>query len=56
MRRIVLSEAAIRDRDAIDDYTFEKFGLTQAIRLREAFKTVLDGLLRMPESGRAQRT
>ena len=38
MRRIVLSKAAIRDRDAIDDYTIEKFGLTQAIRLREAFK------------------
>jgi plasmid stabilization system protein ParE len=54
VRRIVLSKAAIRDRDAIDDYTIEKFGLTQAIRLREAFKTVLDSLLRMPESGRAQ--
>lgn len=38
MKPIVLSSAARDDRDAIDEYTIEHFGLQQAIRTREAFR------------------
>lgn len=54
MKGIRFSNAARRDRDAIDDYTIEKFGLSQAVKLRETFRAALEALLRMPESGRAQ--
>lgn len=54
MKRIVLSRSACRDRDAIDDYTIETFGLEQAELLRQAFADALSSLQRMPESGRPQ--
>lgn len=54
MTRLVLSRAARADRDAIDEYTTERFGLRQAVRTREAFKAAFESLVRMPLSGRLQ--
>ena len=54
MKQLLLSKAARTDRDAIDDYTIEHFGLSQAIRAREMFKAAFETLLAMPLSGRVQ--
>ncbi len=54
MKRVLISQSACRDRDSIDDYTIENFGLEQAERLREALADAFISLLRMPESGRLQ--
>lgn len=54
MRRLLISAAARRDRDAIDDYTVEQFGLDQSQRLRDAFEAALNNLQRMSGAGRAR--
>lgn len=54
MRRLLISAAARRDRDVIDDYTGEQFGLDQSQRLRDAFEIALNNLQRMPGTGRAR--
>jgi plasmid stabilization system protein ParE len=52
MKRLEFSRAACRDRDAILDYTLEKFGTEQAIRLGEALAKAMERLQRRPGTGR----
>ncbi|MEQ1634696.1 MAG: type II toxin-antitoxin system RelE/ParE family toxin [Planctomycetota bacterium] len=54
MKRLLISAAACRDRDAIDDYTAEQFGVDQSQRLRDAFEIALKNLQRVPGAGRAR--
>jgi plasmid stabilization system protein ParE len=54
VKRLLISAAARRDRDAIDDYTVEQFGLEQSQRLRDAFFAALSNLQRMPGTGRVR--
>ena len=51
MKRVSLSKAAVADLEAIDDYTIEHFGLTQAIRTSERFRETFELLGEMPRSG-----
>jgi len=52
MTRIVLSEAARMDRKVITGYTVERFGMTQARRLRDRFQAALNNLATSPLAGR----
>lgn len=51
MSRIVLSEAARRDRQEITSYTVERFSVQQARRLRDRFQTTLSVLAESPLIG-----
>ena len=51
MKRVTFSEVARQDRRAIVAVTVERFGLTQARRLRQEFGRVIERLLAFPNSG-----
>jgi toxin ParE1/3/4 len=51
MTRVVFSQAARWDRQAITAYTVERFGLEQARRLRERFETTIHSLAEAPLIG-----
>jgi toxin ParE1/3/4 len=52
MRGVTFSRAAEADLQAIDDYTFERFGLRQAIETAATFELALTMLADNPRSGR----
>lgn len=53
MTTIQLSAAARIDRREITEHTVERFGLSQARRLRDAFESALHNLAESPNLGRA---
>jgi plasmid stabilization system protein ParE len=54
VRRRLISAAARRDRDAIDDHTVAQFGVELSERLRNELETTLGKLQRMPGTVRAR--
>ena len=51
MSRVVLSDAARRDRREITVYTVDRFGIQQARRLRDQFEAMLNTLAESPFIG-----
>ncbi len=48
MARVLLSNAAAADLEEIGDYTLEKFGLNQAVKIRKQFEETLSALADAP--------
>ncbi|MEM9555500.1 MAG: type II toxin-antitoxin system RelE/ParE family toxin [Acidobacteriota bacterium] len=49
MLDVRLSALAARDLEEIDDFTHDRFGVTQALRLRARFESMLEQLATFPE-------
>mgnify|MGYP001270691536 CR=1 FL=1 len=52
MKKVLLSEAADVDLEDIFDYTFEEFGLYQAVSYVSGFDEVFETISENPEIGR----
>ena len=54
MKHVLLSLAATRDLEEIDEFTTREFGLVRAAKTRLAFETAFATLLAMPLVGRVR--
>jgi toxin ParE1/3/4 len=55
MKKVILSKAADADLEDIFEYTFEEFGLDQAVSYVSGFDDVFDMISENPEIGRERK-